>query len=49
MHVIENPVFNGTPDAYTYKFINTHALNAFADRIPFYYLRLLDLENISII
>ena len=40
---------NGTLDTDTYKFINTHTLNAFTDSIPFYYLRLLDLEDISII
>ena len=49
MHVIENPVLNGTLDTDTYKFINTHTLDAFANSIPFYNLRLLDLEDISII
>ena len=49
MHVIENPVLNGTLDTDTYKFINTHTLDTFADGIPFYYLRLFDLEDISII
>ena len=49
MHVIENPVLNGTLYTDTYKYINTHTLDTFADSIPFYYLRLLDLKDISII